>query len=152
LTRDPAAIASLNLNSPHYTIITSDHPSLPDAGTSDIVNDLKNTDPSLLGTQFALPQTLSEKYLVLPPLHSNVYGLQGGVLVFTKSVESVGRLVRLTDEFEAVYAKGSKSKHKITVRGYTGDLKPGERKALLADFAEGNINMFATFSFTMSQC
>jgi ATP-dependent RNA helicase DDX51/DBP6 len=147
LTRDPAAIASLNLNDPKYTIITSTNPLThdPEENPSNEV-----TDPSLLGTQFTLPQTLSEKYLVVPPqhkplhlihlLHCPEYSMSGGILVFTKSVESVGRLVRLLEEFEKVYSAGTGAKPTV-VRGYSGDMKGMERKNLLADFSSGKINM-----------
>jgi ATP-dependent RNA helicase DDX51/DBP6 len=140
LTRDPAAIASLDLNKPRYTIVTTT------SGESD------TTDPTLLGTQFTLPATLSENYLVVAPsdkplnlihlLHSSVFKLQAnegdnGILVFTKSVESVGRLVRLIHEFEGVFS----GKHRVVAKGYSGEMKPGERKTLLADFAAGKVNM-----------
>jgi len=142
LTRDPAAIASLNLNDPKYTIITNTHStSLPG-----------ETDPTLLGTQFTLPSTLSENYTVVSPEEKPLYlihlihteGLsegEGGVLVFTKSVESVGRLVKLIEEFEGEYQRARGEGEEVKVKAYSGDMKAGEKKGLLADFASGKINM-----------
>lgn len=66
-------------------------------------------------------------------------GVRGG-LVFVKSVESVGRLVALLTAFEDAYNGGEKKK-KVSVKGYTSDMKPGERKAALADFTAGKIDL-----------
>jgi ATP-dependent RNA helicase DDX51/DBP6 len=63
-----------------------------------------------------------------------------GALVFVKSVDSVGRLVSLLTAFEAAYDVAEK-KSKVVVKGYTSDMKPGERKAVLADFTAGKIDL-----------
>ena len=96
------------------------------------------------GESFALPSTLQERYLALPPalkplnlihlLHDAAYSVRGG-LVFTKSVENVTRLVSLLDKFEKEYKGG------LVVKGYTSDMRSGERKALLASFTEGKIDL-----------
>jgi ATP-dependent RNA helicase DDX51/DBP6 len=103
------------------------------------------SDPtSSLSESFALPSTLSEKYLVVPPqlkplnlVHlCHALGVSNG-LVFTKSVESVGRLVALLNFFEESYA----AKKRVVIRGYTAEMKPGERKAVLADFVAGKVHL-----------
>jgi len=131
LTRDPAAIASLALRNPQYFIV-------------------QHSDQSALSLTpsetFALPETLTEKYLVVPPALKPLnlvhlchhMGVRSG-LVFVKSVESVGRLVSLLSAFEEAY-EGEK-KRKIVVKGYTSDMKPGARKAVLADFTAGKIDL-----------
>lgn len=59
-------------------------------------------------------------------------------LVFTKSVESATRLVQLLNTFEEV--KGKKGTG-VVVRSYTSEMKPSERKRLLADFQKGTIHL-----------
>jgi ATP-dependent RNA helicase DDX51/DBP6 len=135
LTRDPAAIASLNLRNPQYYI----------------VQESTFLDTTTLGESFALPSTLSEKYLALPPqlkplnlihlLHSPEFAVKGG-LVFTKSVESVNRLVSLLSYFEEEYRPGEK----VVVKGYTSEMRPVERKNLLSGFAKGEIHLSVDIS------
>lgn len=93
-----------------------------------------------------MPSTLTEKYLALPPhlkplnlihlLHGSDFALRGA-LVFTKSVESVHRLVALLTSFEDEY----RSKSKVVVKGYTSEMRPAERKSLLAGFMSGSVNL-----------
>ena len=56
-------------------------------------------------------------------------------MVFTKSVESATRLVQLLNGFEEVRKSG------VVVKGYTSEMKPVERKRLLADFAKGSVHL-----------
>lgn len=56
-------------------------------------------------------------------------------LVFTKSVESVNRLVKLLSLFEEAYGG------QVVVKGYTSEMKSGERKRVLAEFAEGKVHL-----------
>ena len=116
LTRDPAAIASLKLQNPQYLIVQST-----------AANDAES---------FALPDQLAERYVVtlasLKPLVL-IHLLQEcrtAGLVFTKSVDSVSRLVQLLSTY------GGKS-----VKGYTSDMKPSERKAILAEFSAGKVDL-----------
>ena len=83
--------------------------------------------------------------LILPPalkplnlihlIHHSEYGVRGG-LIFTKSVESASRLVRLLEYFEEAWLE-----ERVVVRGYTSEMKPAERKRLLAEFAEGKVTL-----------
>lgn len=130
LTRDPAAIASLNLQDPQYFIVQE----------SEYLD-------TTIGESFALPATLTERYLALPPqlkplnlihlLHSEEYRVRGG-LVFTKSVESVSRLVSLLMAFEEEYGEKSDA---VVVKGYTSDMKPAERQRILSAFVKGDVDL-----------
>lgn len=130
LTRDPAKVAALDLTAPQYFIVQS--PSHP-------------LSASAVGSSFALPAELGERVLILPPalkplnlihlLHSDFAATPA--LVFTKSVEAATRLVKLLEFFEDAFI-GSK---RISVRAYTRDMPPAERKRLLADFASGNVDV-----------
>lgn len=129
LTRDPAKVAALDLFDPQYYIVQSA------AADQSAVN---------LGEQFALPSGLTEKMLILPAalkplnlihlIHDPAYGVSSA-LVFTKSVESTTRLVKLLEYFEAAHGGGK------VVKSYTSEMKPSERKKLLADFSKGEIHL-----------
>lgn len=129
LTRDPQAIASLDLRHPKYFIVQS--PSI-------------EADATSFGENFALPTSLTEKMLILPPalkplnlihlLHHPEYKVKGA-LVFTKSVESAARLVKLLEYFEEAWEE------KVVIKGYTSEMKHVERKRLLGEFAQGTIHL-----------
>jgi ATP-dependent RNA helicase DDX51/DBP6 len=97
-----------------------------------------------IGEQFSLPDGLDEKMVVVDPalkalvliylIHHAEYQVKS-TLVFTKSVESATRLVQLLDAFEEV------NRTEIVVKTYTSEMKPGERKRLLSEFAKGNIHL-----------
>ncbi|WRT70839.1 uncharacterized protein IL334_007838 [Kwoniella shivajii] len=135
LTRDPSKVAALSLSSPKYYIVQST--SIPSI-------------PYNIGETFAFPTELKEKMLILPPqlkplnlihlIHCKEYNVDKA-LVFTKSVESSERLVRLLEYFEDAYILGGGGGKRIVVKGYTGELKPNERKKLLVEFAEGTVNL-----------
>lgn len=60
-------------------------------------------------------------------------------LVFTKSAESTTRLVKLFELFEENSPMtGDK---KLTIRPYSSDLPPSERKSILEQFKERKIDM-----------
>ncbi|GMK56688.1 hypothetical protein CspeluHIS016_0305280 [Cutaneotrichosporon spelunceum] len=115
LTRDPAQVAALDLSSPRYLIVQSGNSS-----------------------SYALPPGLEEKVVILPPalkplnLIHLLHGFSGPALVFTKSVEGASRLVRLLEFFEDAYVG-----HKLTVRGYSRDMAPSERRQILNEFGNG---------------
>lgn len=67
-------------------------------------------------------------------IHSPEYNVRSA-LVFTKSVESATRLVQLLTTYEEI------SGGDIVVKSYTSEMKPGERKRLLADFAKGSVHL-----------
>ncbi|WVQ86119.1 hypothetical protein IAT38_008287 [Cryptococcus sp. DSM 104549] len=135
LTRDPSKVAALALHHPQYFIVQSS--SLP-------------AEPTYIGEHFALPSSLSEKMLILPPalkplnlihlIHHPDYHVDSA-LVFTKSVESALRLVKLIEFFEDAYLLGGGGGKRMVVKSYTGEIKAAERKRLLLDFAEGKINL-----------
>lgn len=97
-----------------------------------------------IGQAFELPSSLTERSIILPPhlkplnllylLHS-----EGAApsIVFTKSVDAASRLVRLLTYFEQAYIGGQK----LSVASFTRDMKPAERRALLADFAAGKLDV-----------
>ncbi|EIW66250.1 hypothetical protein TREMEDRAFT_35235, partial [Tremella mesenterica DSM 1558] len=129
LTRDPAKVASLSLNSPRYYIIQSS---------------LAQPSAHSIGEQFAIPASLTEFMLILPPqlkplnlihlIHSPEYAVSSA-LIFTKSVESCVRLVKLLEYFEVAFGGGK------VVQGYTSDMRPAERKKLLAAFGQGDVQL-----------
>ncbi|BEI90546.1 uncharacterized protein CcaverHIS019_0306160 [Cutaneotrichosporon cavernicola] len=129
LTRDPAKVAALDLSNPRYFIVQS--PTHP-------------LSAAALGSSFALPAELGEKVLILPPalkplnLIHLIHDFNATpALVFTKSVEAATRLVKLLEFFEDAYVGGSK----VSVRAYTRDMAPAERRRLLKDFADGNVDV-----------
>ena len=99
---------------------------------------------------FAIPDTLLEQYTVITAsqkplalirlLHHPDLDL-GSALVFTKSVESVTRLAKLLELFGEARQKVSTSDKSVTARAYTNEMKPGERKSLLADFSAGKVQV-----------
>lgn len=130
LTRDPAKVAALDLHDPEYYVVQS--ASIPQTAVS-------------IGEQFSLPSELSEKMAILDPalkplalihlIHHPEYMVRSA-LVFTKSVESATRLVQLLNGFEEVMGGG------VVVRSYTSEMKPAERKRLLAEFSKGSVHLY----------
>jgi len=60
-------------------------------------------------------------------------------LVFTKSAESTARLVKLFELFEE--NSPTTGNQKFTIRSYSSDLPPPERKSILEQFKEKKIDM-----------
>ena len=60
-------------------------------------------------------------------------------LVFTKSAESTGRLVKLFELFEEIFPTAGTQK--FTIRSYSSDLPPSDRKCILEQFKEKKINV-----------
>ena len=60
-------------------------------------------------------------------------------LVFTKSAESTTRLVKLFELFEENFPMAGAEK--FTIRPYSSDLPPSDRKYVLEQFKEKKINM-----------
>ncbi|KIR56358.1 ATP-dependent RNA helicase DDX51/DBP6 [Cryptococcus gattii Ru294] len=135
LTRDPSKIAALSLHHPQYYIVQSSiAPALPTS----------------VGEQFALPSSLSEKMLIVPPalkplnlihlVHHSEFNVDRA-LVFTKSVESAARLVKLLEFFEDAYVLGGGGGKRLAVEQYSGEMKARDKKQLLAEFGEGKVNL-----------
>lgn len=149
LTRDPASIAALHLRDPQYYIVrTSDT-----AGPTAPQQDNFAVD---FGESFALPASLTERSLILPPalkplnlihlLHHPEWQVRRA-LVFTKSVESADRLVHLLTLFEEEYEK--KAKKRVVVSKYAGDLAPTRRRTLLDSFEQDQTHMSADSTSSM---
>jgi ATP-dependent RNA helicase DDX51/DBP6 len=138
LTRNPAAIAALDLRSPRYLIVRS----AAEAGGQ--------TDTQTMDETFNFPASLTERMLVMSTemkpmyllhlLHHPEYNVRNA-LVFTKSVESANRLVQLVNAFEAEAKFGSGSSGRVIARSYTGDMKPADRRRLLDEFAQSKVHM-----------
>jgi ATP-dependent RNA helicase DDX51/DBP6 len=63
-------------------------------------------------------------------------------LVFTKSAESTFRLVRLLELFEkARLSEGPNARKAVIVRAYSSDLSPSERKNLLQQFKNSEVDL-----------
>ena len=60
-------------------------------------------------------------------------------LVFTKSAESTTRLVKLFKLFEEIFLTAAAQK--LTIRPYSSDLPPSDRKCILEEFREKKINV-----------
>lgn len=67
-------------------------------------------------------------------------------LVFTKSTESTGRLLKLWECFEskrnAAMNDSPGSSVPIVAKAYSSDLSPAHRKSTLNDFRSGSISMY----------
>jgi len=63
----------------------------------------------------------------------------GDALVFTKSADSTTRLVKLFELFEDIFPIAGTQK--LTIRPYSSDLPPSDRKYILAQFKEKKINV-----------
>ena len=131
LTRDPAKIAALGLRNPHY--ISIQDKTRFDGSTSEEHQ------------TFSLPHTLREHMLVTSsqdkPLRllELVHRAQEPVrkaLVFTKSVESAARLVKLIEFYEEV-----RPGPRISVRNYSSELRAVDRQRILAQFGRGEIDL-----------
>ena len=62
-------------------------------------------------------------------------------LVFTKSAESTTRLMRLFEFFEGARHDADQASTPVVARAYSSDLAPAERKAILEQFKNQEINM-----------
>jgi ATP-dependent RNA helicase DDX51/DBP6 len=108
-------------------------------------------------TAYRLPPSgapSQESFVVLPTTSKPLYLLSllhaaaspiANALVFTKSVESANRLVKLLQFFEDAHARETGGKA-LVVRAYSSDLggggKAGERGRVLGAFGKGEIDMW----------
>jgi len=100
-----------------------------------------------------MPASLSENYVVttteLKPLVLFHIVLQHNIrnaLVFTKSTESTGRLLRLWETFETRRLASPDENRMIVqspivAKAFSSDLSPALRKSILADFRNGVISI-----------
>jgi len=139
LTSDPGKIKKLNLRDVRYFIVK---------GADKQVNE--DEEPE----QFEMPASLSENYVVttteLKPLvlfHIVMEHKIRNALVFTKSTESTGRLLKLWESFEAQRLSGSTPQDMpvdqtpIVAKAFSSDLTPAQRKSILADFRNGTVSI-----------
>lgn len=125
LTKNPAKIAGLHLNEPEYISV-------------------QNEDGSEVRQEYTTPDGLKEFMTICPTdkkplmviylLHQ--MGIKSG-LCFTKSVESTQRLQMLIEAYEAQQPEDKR----ITVKEYSSDLGPVQRKKMLKQFKEGEIDL-----------
>ncbi|KAI9061028.1 DEAD-domain-containing protein [Trametes sanguinea] len=139
LTRDPAKIAALGLRNPKYIVVQrkKDGVASKEEGVLDFVME-----------KFTMPATLTEHMLVCessvkPLMLFHLVHMRGvtNALVFTKSAESTTRLVRLFEFFEAARHDANKESNRVVARAYSSDLAPAERKSILEQFKNQQINI-----------
>lgn len=70
-------------------------------------------------------------------------------LVFTKSAESTTRLVRLFEFFESMRTT-TPELPKVSLRAYSSELSPAERKSILEQFKNQEIHMYAALPQTLT--
>ncbi|KAI8354136.1 P-loop containing nucleoside triphosphate hydrolase protein [Choanephora cucurbitarum] len=125
LTKNPAKIAGLHLNDPEYISV-------------------QNEDGTQVKQEYTTPEGLKE-YMTICPTEKKplmvIYllhelGLKSG-LCFTKSVESTQRLFMLIEAYEAMQPE----EKRIRVKEYSSELRPVQRKQLLKQFKEGQIDL-----------
>ncbi|CAO3654801.1 unnamed protein product [Mucor fragilis] len=125
LTKNPAKIAGLHLNEPEYISV-------------------QNQDGSEAKQEFTTPEGLKEFMTICPTdkkplmviylLHQ--MGIKSG-LCFTKSVESTQQLFTLIEAYESTQPE----EKRIRVKEYSSDLNPVQRKQMLKQFKQGNIDL-----------
>ncbi|KAI0360139.1 DEAD-domain-containing protein [Trametes cingulata] len=139
LTRDPAKIAALGLREPKYIVVQ---------GRKGAVASKEEGVLDFVMEKFTMPATLREHMLVCessakPLMLFHLVHTRGvtNALVFTKSAESTTRLVRLFEFFENARHDADKSSKAVVARAYSSDLAPAERKSILEQFKNQEINI-----------
>ncbi|KAI0649271.1 DEAD-domain-containing protein [Trametes meyenii] len=139
LTRDPAKIAALGLREPKYIVVQ---------GRKHAPESKEEGVPDFVMEKFTMPATLTEHMLVCesatkPLMLFHLVHARGvaNALVFTKSAESTTRLVRLFEFFEAALHTADSDGKPVVARAYSSDLAPAERKAILEQFKNQEINI-----------
>ncbi|GAA5888828.1 hypothetical protein JCM5296_005007 [Sporobolomyces johnsonii] len=139
LSRDPAKIDALHLHRPVY--ISVEDALDPHAEDEAMDSELK----------FTFPAELTEHMIISPSSHKPLYLFHllhtlsiSSALCFTKSVEAATRLAKLVEFFEearrAEAGEGSEEK-RVVVKAYSSELAPNERKKVLKEFKQGEIQM-----------
>ncbi|CEQ41718.1 SPOSA6832_03466, partial [Sporobolomyces salmonicolor] len=139
LSRDPAKIDALHLHRPIY--ISVEDALDPHAEDEAMDSELK----------FTFPAELTEHMIISPSSHKPLYLFHllhtlsiSSALCFTKSVEAATRLAKLVEFFEearrAETGEGSEDK-RVVVKAYSSELAPNERKKVLKEFKQGEIQM-----------
>ncbi|CAO3680052.1 unnamed protein product [Rhizopus microsporus] len=125
LTKNPAKIAGLHLIDPEYISVQHDD---EEATANEYVT------PEGLKEYMAIVPTEKKPLLVIYLLHC--LGIKSG-LCFTKSIESTERLKTLIDAYEALQPE----EKRVRVKEYSSELRPAERRTVLRQFKEGEIDM-----------
>ncbi|CAO1629880.1 unnamed protein product [Jaminaea pallidilutea] len=145
LTREAGKLAELGLRDPVF-IDVRDEAAMEKAQRGAV-----DGSTATLNGSFSLPATLQEHMLVVPtamkPLHLLHLLFGNGqsqplrrTLIFTKSVESSQRLVRLLEEFLRSDHAGPRLPS-LTVADYSSDLSPSRRRDLLTRFRSDAIDV-----------
>lgn len=143
LTREPGKLSELGLRDPVFIDVR------------DEVREGEGVTSS--AGHFTLPATLQEYMLVVPtslkplylihlllnpPKSDNAGQGMRRTLIFTKSVDSSLRLVRLLNLFLEVQQHGkNQGEHKLRVADYSSDLTPARRRELLASFRSDQLDI-----------
>ncbi|PIA16577.1 DEAD-domain-containing protein, partial [Coemansia reversa NRRL 1564] len=135
LTRDPASIARLKLERPHYISIT-------DGGGGG-----SSTEGASMGT-FAFPSSLQEFYAACNAEDKPLWliymlwerQISGGVC-FTKSLEAAHRLAQVVQAWTAEVPPDGWTGSSIVVAEYSSDLTAAERARIMRLFKKGAINL-----------
>ncbi|KAJ3098122.1 ATP-dependent RNA helicase dbp6 [Phlyctochytrium planicorne] len=155
LTRNPAKIASLRLNHPTYIAVSAPVSEAQEGKDMDEGEDKEDGDE-----RYTAPETLKEHIMVVTDPYDKPLALfyllfslgftkksDGGVLVFTKSVEAAHRLAYLihffVDHAASASPKSSKSPEKalVTAKAISSELSASGRRQLLDEFKKGNIKV-----------
>ncbi|CDO77381.1 hypothetical protein BN946_scf184835.g3 [Trametes cinnabarina] len=139
LTRDPAKIAALGLRNPKYIVVQRQKEGVAskEEGVLDFVME-KFTMPSTLTEHMLVCDTAVKPLMLFYLVHTR--GVTNA-LVFTKSAESTTRLVRLFEFFEVALHDADNAGSRIVARAYSSDLAPAERKSILEQFKNQEINI-----------
>ncbi|KAJ3080030.1 ATP-dependent RNA helicase dbp6 [Quaeritorhiza haematococci] len=163
LTRNPGKIASLRLFNPTYVAVSSSTSSAGgetsaagdahaagsgETGDASMEIEPRYVVPTTLKEHMLICRTAGEKPMVLLHLLYNVIKVSsipnsasnpgGGVLVFTKSVESAHRLAGLLQLYQG---SSSHPVSKITASAISSDLPAQTRRRLLARFRSGEVRV-----------
>ncbi|CAG8478998.1 2286_t:CDS:10, partial [Paraglomus brasilianum] len=123
LTRNPAKIASLQLQNPRYVAVQG--------APSD---DVRYTLPSTLKEYMIVIESSQKPLIVLHIIHNLKIK---SALCFTKSVESAHRLALLIQFFEKIH----RPEGKFTASEYSSDLSQQERTNILKRFKDGELKL-----------
>ncbi|EIN04039.1 DEAD-domain-containing protein [Punctularia strigosozonata HHB-11173 SS5] len=155
LTRDPGKLAALALREPRYFVVAGERKRAQGAEEREEEAGKMDGVVDFVMEKFSVPETLEEHYLVTSaaqkPLalmylvHARGVGADsGGVLVFAKSAEAVARLVKFVEFFEEARVDAlpaDTGRRRVSVKAYSSDLAPGERRAILEGFKARKIDM-----------
>ncbi|KAJ1545850.1 ATP-dependent RNA helicase dbp6 [Nowakowskiella sp. JEL0078] len=144
LTRNPAKITMLKLNSPVYIAVSTSSTYKPEESKED---DNENDDK--IADRYVAPPSLSEHLVVcasesdkplalLYLLETQDIASAGGVLIFTRSVENAHRLATLLHILGRTTTTDKKG-HIASTRAVSSELPATMRKSILKEFSNNSI-------------